>query len=80
MPMGQQTEGTGTEAGEAAEATEVWAREQGAGPPVAEVPVIQAGGTEGASGGMVGEAPEEAQQVGIAEVIMVEEGRTVEEA
>jgi hypothetical protein len=29
---------------------------------------------------MVGEAPEEAQQVGIAEVIMVEEGRTVEEA
>jgi hypothetical protein len=78
--MGPQTAGTGTGAGVAAEATEVRAPERAAGAPVAEVPVTQVGGTEGASGGMVGEAPEETEQVGIVEVIVGEGERAVEEA
>jgi hypothetical protein len=61
--------------GEVTEETEERAPELVAGVRAAEVPTIQAKGTEGAPGGMVVvEAPEETEQVVTMEAVVAKEG------
>jgi hypothetical protein len=69
-----------TVTGGVAEEAEEQAPELVVGVRAAELPAIQAGGTEGPLGGMVvAEVPEVTEQVAAMEVVVAEEGRTVEE-